>query len=502
MILIRRGAGKFNYLVGWMLPAFLLLILLLLARTTTTTTTTADDGRPSFSWWCHAADAAANHDTVRTRYYKRRILLPKTSTTTITDGGAITDRTDDDAITDNSDIAIAGYRPEYSSNTDNALIFKSSRPEQQQQQQLQENHHHQQQRQQKQPPPFSFGRFQSPAAIQNALARWSRQQNSFKIQPFHWFQGKDDGRQGYVSSTNKLGNRVGRRRDDDDGNGNGNDGRDYYCGGGDWVLAQSQQVAPDCTTQEVLRAYLSGDLQTQWNAKQVLRTKFTKYYLTTQEEQEQEKDDILLRHAPAADDDGRSMIAISTIAPSTIIATTTTALKGIWGRRHRHTTTNTCWGYYIQDLVLHSQRIIRTRTGIMRYSQKISIDQIGGGDDHDDDDDQEDGSATRSTSKNPNYCVSIRLADLGDHQETTTTDSTTTTSTTELKPFEFLSVQVGLEQKGSDVHITAAGLMKVNRKVVPNLVVFDASGIAGSMAGKGTLWLAAHFTERKQQRGR
>jgi len=32
---------------------------------------------------------------------------------------------------------------------------------------------------------------------------------------------------------------------------------------------------------------------------------------------------------------------------------------------------------------------------------------------------------------------------------------------------------------------------------VPNLVVFDASGIAGSMAGKGTLWLASFFEERK-----
>jgi hypothetical protein len=34
-------------------------------------------------------------------------------------------------------------------------------------------------------------------------------------------------------------------------------------------------------------------------------------------------------------------------------------------------------------------------------------------------------------------------------------------------------------------------------KVVPNLVVFDASGIAGSMAGKGTLWLASFFEQRR-----
>ena len=36
----------------------------------------------------------------------------------------------------------------------------------------------------------------------------------------------------------------------------------------------------------------------------------------------------------------------------------------------------------------------------------------------------------------------------------------------------------------------AAGVFEVNRRVVPNLLIFDASGIAGDMAGKGTLWLA------------
>ena len=40
--------------------------------------------------------------------------------------------------------------------------------------------------------------------------------------------------------------------------------------------------------------------------------------------------------------------------------------------------------------------------------------------------------------------------------------------------------------------------MEVNRKVVPNLIVFDASGIAGDQAGKGTLWLAGEFEERKR----
>ena len=50
---------------------------------------------------------------------------------------------------------------------------------------------------------------------------------------------------------------------------------------------------------------------------------------------------------------------------------------------------------------------------------------------------------------------------------------------------------VGLQQVGPDVRIYAAGVFRVNRRVVPNLVVFDASGIAGDMASKGTLWLAA-----------
>ena len=73
-------------------------------------------------------------------------------------------------------------------------------------------------------------------------------------------------------------------------------------------------------------------------------------------------------------------------------------------------------------------------------------------------------------------------------------------TTTRLRPFESLSVHVGSEQGGDDVSIYANGIMKVNRKVVPHLIVFDASGIAGSMAGKGTLWLSAYFEERRKKR--
>jgi hypothetical protein len=79
-----------------------------------------------------------------------------------------------------------------------------------------------------------------------------------------------------------------------------------------------------------------------------------------------------------------------------------------------------------------------------------------------------------------NYCALIQL-------------DPNQSSTSLRKPFQSLSVYVGLEQKGEDVHIYAAGVMEVNRKVVPDLVVFDASGLAGSMAGKGTLWLAGYF---------
>jgi len=70
---------------------------------------------------------------------------------------------------------------------------------------------------------------------------------------------------------------------------------------------------------------------------------------------------------------------------------------------------------------------------------------------------------------------------------------------TERRPFDVLAVNVGLKRVGNDVHIYAAGLMRVNRKVVPNLIVFDASGIAGAMAGKGTLWLSSHFARGEKE---
>jgi hypothetical protein len=97
----------------------------------------------------------------------------------------------------------------------------------------------------------------------------------------------------------------------------------------------------------------------------------------------------------------------------------------------------------------------------MRYTQKICVDKVGNG----------------------NYNAFVEL-------------DTKSKSNTKLRPFHILKVNVGLEQVGNDVHIYAAGIMKVNRKIVPNLVIFDASGIAGAMAGKGTLWLSKHFQDR------
>jgi len=217
--------------------------------------------------------------------------------------------------------------------------------------------------------------------------------------------------------------------------------------GGDWVLAESLQTAVGCTPQDVLEAYLSATLQAKWNSKQVLEC-----HMTLQNETD----------------------------------ATTTTIKP----------------FYQQDLVLKSQRIIRSHTGIMRYSQKITIDQVGG----DDDDDhhqhhhhhqggrKRNGNNQRGGRSNHKYCVSVQLMDP------VASSRSSRTTTTLRKPFDVLDVYVNLEPSGNNVNIYAAGLMKVNRKVVPNLVVFDASGIAAGMAGKGTLWLAAHFQQQQQMR--
>ena len=253
------------------------------------------------------------------------------------------------------------------------------------------------------PEEFDFKRFQSPKSIKNALRLVQDSSNKG-----HYFRGKD-GRHGYVSSR-KL--------------------------AGDWVIARSEQLAVKTTAREVLKAYLTGDLQEKWNKKEVLKCNIECRDTIENSQCRSKRWGGNLQLKNMRKDNNMSK------------------------RRVMNT-----GKYYQQDLILKSQRIITSHTGIMRYSQTIKIDQIGEDD----------------------FCVIIRL------------DDSSSASTTKRKPFESLLVHVGLEQCGENVKIYADGIMKVNRKVVPNLIVFDASGIAGSMAGKGTLWLAAHFEEMNRQ---
>mmetsp|Transcript_25410 Transcript_25410/g.36267 ORF Transcript_25410/g.36267 Transcript_25410/m.36267 type:complete len:283 (-) Transcript_25410:2-850(-) len=191
---------------------------------------------------------------------------------------------------------------------------------------------------------FNFGRFQSPNAIDKAMSD-CRSAKSFK------HHSSKDGKEGYYCSTRLC---------------------------GDWVLAESKQVAKDCVPAEVLAAYLDGKNQKKWNEDKVLDIKISR----------------------------------------------------------------TGAGLYQQDMVLKPQRVLTGKTTIMRYTQKICVDKIG----------------------NSNYNAFVEL-------------DTKSKSNTKLRPFHILKVDVGLEQVGNDVHIYAAGIMKVNRKIVPNLVIFDASGI-------------------------
>ena len=103
----------------------------------------------------------------------------------------------------------------------------------------------------------------------------------------------------------------------------GTDGRKgFVCStklGGDWVLAESEQIAVSCTCEEVLKAYLDGKLQRRWSADKVID-----------------------------------------------VATSVHKRPKGGGEP-----------YIRQDLVLHSQRIIRSHTGVMKHSQRITVDKIG-----------------------------------------------------------------------------------------------------------------------------
>lgn len=270
------------------------------------------------------------------------------------------------------------------------------------------------------PSAFRFQRFQSPCTIKDAL---SLKNSASRKSPLKWYEGKD-GRKGFVSCT-RL--------------------------GGDYVLAESEQVAVKCTIDEVLSAYLSGKLQKEWNSKEVLDCKFICKSLSEEKE--------LNRHVNKKTRTARGVFGVSQVISPT-------QMKNSKFSFTRDKTKILSQGkYYEQDLILHSQRIIRSHTGIMRYSQIILIDKIG-----------KDG-----------YSVLVSLDPQSQNENM---------SATKKRPFESLYVYVNLKQNGDNVDIYAAGLMQVNRKVVPNLFIFDASGIAGSMAGKGTLWLAGLFDKR------
>lgn len=247
---------------------------------------------------------------------------------------------------------------------------------------------------------------------------------------------------------------------------------------GDWVLAESQQVAMECTAKEVLEAYLSGDLQQQWNHKEVLECTFRKITRRKKSKSAPAARSNILTEQGVGNFVQRLSSKLSSVNK---VETETAGISGMGISKELHgnkskskisaprlnTKSDQIEKCYQQDLVLKSQRIIRSQTGIMRYSQIITIDKIG----HD------------------SYSVLVHLDPDRQGSKTTTK-----------KPFEALSVYVGLQQNGKNVDIYAAGVMKVNRKVVPNLIVFDASGIAGGMAGKGTLWLAGFFDQRHKNR--
>ena len=300
---------------------------------------------------------------------------------------------------------------------------------------------------------FIFQRFQSPASIRKALES-VRSASSFK-----WVEGKD-GRKGHVSST-KL--------------------------GGDYVLAESEQIAVDCTTEDVLRAYLSGELQARWNAKNLLECYFTKCKKNSNDPSSLDDNH---QHQRAIKTKRQKLWARARVNPNTEENKEQLVQEQKQEREHhqpeKDVEDNNSSYFYRQDLLLRSQRVIRSHTGPMKYQQILEIDKVG----------------------QNNYSILVRLfqnnkngknPNNGQHQQQQE-ELNNAVTTTAKKPFESLQVYVGLEQDGSDVKIYAAGVFEVNREVVPKIIVFDTSGIAGSIAGKGTLWLAGYFEDALEKR--
>lgn len=299
----------------------------------------------------------------------------------------VRDTGEDTAIDANEPLGLAGYQAEYADGESAQKTIKYGEGES-----------------------FVLLRFQSPECIRKAFDSVRNSKSSFK-----WFEGKN-GQKGYFSST-KL--------------------------GGNYVLAESEQLAVDCTTEEVLRAYLSGDLQTEWNTKDLEWCHFTKCKKDKKAD-EKEANRILRSKTTTNDSDDES----------------------------EHDDNDY---YYQQDLCLQSQRVITSHTGPMRYQQIIEIDKVGSG----------------------NYSALVRLFKNKKEKSEKNGNGAPTVTTTAKKPFESLQVYVGLEQVDKNVKIYAAGVFEVNREVVPKIIVFDTSGIAGALAGKGTLWLSGYFGQRQ-----
>lgn len=287
---------------------------------------------------------------------------------------------------------------------------------------------------------FSFRRFQSPKSIQSAMnyakKKGKKRKNAdhYKFKKYH---GKD-GRRGFVFYS-KLGSPKTKKTDIRDG----------------WVLAESKQKVIGYTTDDVIKAYLSDSLQEKWNPKTIMKCVSCMKNIDTNNT-----------------DDSSSFLDIDR-----------DKMKRSSRKRKRNfgdNENNNIGKYYRQDLTLFSVRVVTSHTEIMKYSQDIYIDKIG----------------------KHNYSVLVnivspKLASSEENKSSAESDETSLSSSSSSckRPFDSLSAYIGLEQNGNDVDIYASGIMKVNREVIPNFVIFDPSSIAGSQAGKGTLWLAAHFDE-------
>ena len=311
-----------------------------------------------------------------------------------------------------------------------------------------------------------FTRFQSPASVKASLDE-CRSRSSFRRHV------GNDGRTGWVCSTTQL-----------FGNGRG---RGIINGHDDWVLAESEQIARSCTTHDVVRAFLTEGLQKRYNADRVTNVHFT-----------------LCRRPPRRHRHHHHRQDKPNASHNSRACDRWWAYWSSHRRRHEEKESrddgrhcfdkdrdddDNSYQYYQQDLELRSQWTLGGPTGPMRYSQKLVVDKIGA---HgyscliqllEDDNDNE---------EEPDALTSAKIRGRRHRRRMPTTHKRTRTNTK--RPFESLYVYVGLQPHGEkDVYIYAAGLFRVNRQIVPNLVVFDASHLAGNLAGKGTLWLSAHF---------